>query len=369
MRNTVVMVVLAILAAATWVATWQREDRARRRNAARTRRRSATTFAARASRHRRARPRDVPRPRRAPRRAARRGAAAAHGRQRRIPARGRYGVVDLRDERERAKDGSLLDLVGNVEVRNAPTDGSAPQTILTQALRFWPDTSSVESDQPVEIRVGDWQLHAVGLRTDLKGDTLELESQVHGTFAPRSSCVCALALASALAAGAQQAGNDDEELQCSSPDRSSFDGQTNMMRAQGAADHARRSAHRGRRRARHRLRVRRGGRISPHGQRAHRGRHRRHGGRVGRVHVRSRDAVARRARRRAGVVQRRRTERPKKRHGHRQQDVVRQRRAHAAHDRRRVGAARQTRSSRAAISSTTSRRARVVRSGRLRKPL
>jgi lipopolysaccharide export system protein LptC len=83
------------------------------------------------------------------------------------------------------KDGSLLELAGDVEIRNLPTDGAAQQTILTQALRFWPDTSNVESDQPIELRVGDWHFRAVGLRTDLKGDTLELESQVHGTFAPR----------------------------------------------------------------------------------------------------------------------------------------------------------------------------------------
>lgn len=80
------------------------------------------------------------------------------------------------------KDGSLLDLAGDVEVSSSPTDGSRPVTITTQKLRFWPDTSSAESDEAVEIRVGDWQLSAVGMRTLLKGDTLELESQVHGTF-------------------------------------------------------------------------------------------------------------------------------------------------------------------------------------------
>jgi LPS export ABC transporter protein LptC len=80
------------------------------------------------------------------------------------------------------KDGSLLDLIGNVQVSSTPTDGSEPVTILTDKLRFWPDTSSAESDEPVKIHVGDWQLTAVGLRTHLKGDTLKLESQVHGTF-------------------------------------------------------------------------------------------------------------------------------------------------------------------------------------------
>ena len=84
-----------------------------------------------------------------------------------------------------ARDGSQFDLRGNVEVRNVPTVGEDPLTITTESLLFSPDTSSAESDEAVEIRVGDWQLQAVGLRTHLKEDTLELESQVHGTLVAR----------------------------------------------------------------------------------------------------------------------------------------------------------------------------------------
>jgi LPS export ABC transporter protein LptC len=82
------------------------------------------------------------------------------------------------------KDGSLLELSGDVEIRSVPTNGSAQRTILTQALRFWPDTSSIQSDLPVEFRVGKWQVHGMGLSADLKGHTLRLESAVHGTFLP-----------------------------------------------------------------------------------------------------------------------------------------------------------------------------------------
>ena len=78
------------------------------------------------------------------------------------------------------KDGSRLDLFGNVEVRSTPADGSEPVvTIVTEKLRFLPDVSSVESDEAVQLRVGAWRVDAVGLH--LKGDTLRLESQVHGT--------------------------------------------------------------------------------------------------------------------------------------------------------------------------------------------
>ena len=82
-----------------------------------------------------------------------------------------------------ARDVSQLDLLGNVEVRSAPADGSGPWTIRTDALQFWPDTSKAESQSPVEIHIGDWRFVAAALRMDLKGETLELES-VHGTLLP-----------------------------------------------------------------------------------------------------------------------------------------------------------------------------------------
>jgi lipopolysaccharide export system protein LptC len=82
------------------------------------------------------------------------------------------------------KDGSQLDLKGSVELESAPTDGSRPVRIATEELRFFPGSSSVESDETVTIHVGDWRLSAKGLRTHLKGDSLELESEVHGRFGP-----------------------------------------------------------------------------------------------------------------------------------------------------------------------------------------
>lgn len=81
-----------------------------------------------------------------------------------------------------ARDGSQLDLKGQVEVRSSPTDGSRSVAFVTEALRFSPDTSEVESDEAVRIRVGDWQLDAIGLHADLKEQTLALESVEHGTL-------------------------------------------------------------------------------------------------------------------------------------------------------------------------------------------
>jgi lipopolysaccharide export system protein LptC len=82
------------------------------------------------------------------------------------------------------KDGSKLELHGDVTVRNEPADGREPTIITTESLRFFPDTSSAETDAPVTLRVGGWQLQAGMLRTHLKGDVVQLESEVHGKFAP-----------------------------------------------------------------------------------------------------------------------------------------------------------------------------------------
>jgi LPS export ABC transporter protein LptC len=183
-RNTVVMIALAILAAATWIATWppQGQAPAAERSAdlgplgyyARGTRILVTDEQGRVTVTIRAeRLSEVP------------------GEQR-LQLEGIAAEYQPADETAWAlsaasgsapKDASLLDLSGDVEVRSTPIDGSKPITIATQSLRFRPETSSAESADLVKIRIGDWRFEAVGLRTHLKGDTLELESKVHGTFA------------------------------------------------------------------------------------------------------------------------------------------------------------------------------------------
>jgi LPS export ABC transporter protein LptC len=185
-RNTLVMIVLAILAAATWIATWSPQDQAvpaeRSANEGplgyyiRGARWSSTDDQGRVTYRIRAERLDE------------------------LPAADDLQLEGVSVEYQPAadtawaisaangsalRDGSLLELSGDVEIRNVPTDGSAQQTYLTQALRFWPDTSNVESDHAVEIRVGDWHFNSMGFSSDLKGRTLRLESDVHGTFAPR----------------------------------------------------------------------------------------------------------------------------------------------------------------------------------------
>jgi LPS export ABC transporter protein LptC len=185
LRNTVVMVVLAILAAATWIATWQRPDTA----APVERVADAEPLGYYA-------------------RGARLSGTDEQGRMTyrifaerldEVPGEERLQLTGVNVDYQPADEtawtltaasakyawkGAQLDLNGNVEARSMPADGSRPWTISTEKLLFSPDTSSAETDEDVEIHVGDWQLRAAGLRADLKGDTLALESRVHGTILP-----------------------------------------------------------------------------------------------------------------------------------------------------------------------------------------
>jgi LPS export ABC transporter protein LptC len=81
------------------------------------------------------------------------------------------------------KAGDHLDLTGSVELRSKPSDGTAPIVIVTDRLRFTPDQFTAESADPVELRLGDRVLSAVGFKAHLKDDSVELESEVHGRFA------------------------------------------------------------------------------------------------------------------------------------------------------------------------------------------
>jgi LPS export ABC transporter protein LptC len=185
LRNTVVTLLLALVAAATWLATWQPQS---------------TTPAVERS--------DDARPLGYYVHGARMTATDEQGRVTyrvlaerldEVPEEDRLQLTGVSVEYlptddlawsisaasgNSPKGGSPLDLVGNVELKSVPTDGSKPRTVEAETLRFWPDTSIAETDALVRFRVGDWQIDGEGLRANLKADTLELESS-HGTFAPR----------------------------------------------------------------------------------------------------------------------------------------------------------------------------------------
>ena len=84
---------------------------------------------------------------------------------------------------EYAWDGSQIDLDGNVEARSKPAAGSHPVTITTQQrCGFRPTLRAPSRTERCKSVSGTCNLNAVGLRADLKGDTLELESVEHGTI-------------------------------------------------------------------------------------------------------------------------------------------------------------------------------------------
>lgn len=185
MRNTLIMLVLAILAAATWVATWQPAERSV--PAEQVDRSQELGYYVRGAR------------------------ILGTDEQGRVtyrifaerldelPGEGRLELTSVDVEYQPAdetawsisasnasstKEISQLELVGAVELRSAPTDASKPLAIFTEKLTFRLDTSEVESRGPVEVHFGNLRLRAVGFRTDLKGDSLQLESEVHGQLLP-----------------------------------------------------------------------------------------------------------------------------------------------------------------------------------------
>jgi len=82
------------------------------------------------------------------------------------------------------RDHSEIELADGVDIQSQPTDGRAPVHVTTAKLRFMPMTSLAETDQHVVMSAGSWHVEATGLRTLLKADRMELESDVHGQFAP-----------------------------------------------------------------------------------------------------------------------------------------------------------------------------------------
>lgn len=100
-----------------------------------------------------------------------------------LPAEGDHWLISAAGGTA-PKDNSELTLNGQVTLRSEPRSGGKPLVIASETLRFFPESSSAESDTPVSISVGDWHFQAGRLRTHLKGDIVELESKVHAKSVP-----------------------------------------------------------------------------------------------------------------------------------------------------------------------------------------
>lgn len=81
-------------------------------------------------------------------------------------------------------DQTYIELSGAVELASTGAAGREPTTIQAPKLRFAPEEYLATTDTEVSVLLGAKRLEAVGMRADLRGDYLELESTVHGLFNP-----------------------------------------------------------------------------------------------------------------------------------------------------------------------------------------
>jgi lipopolysaccharide export system protein LptC len=81
-------------------------------------------------------------------------------------------------------DERYIELSGDVELSSAGEAGGEPTIIRAPRLTLAPDEFLATTDAPVSVLLGEERLEAVGMRADLKGDFLELESGVRGQFHP-----------------------------------------------------------------------------------------------------------------------------------------------------------------------------------------
>ena len=79
-------------------------------------------------------------------------------------------------------DERYIDLSGDVELSSGDESGGEPTIIRAPRLKLAPDDYLATTDATVSVILGEEQLDAVGMTADLKGDFLELESNVHGRF-------------------------------------------------------------------------------------------------------------------------------------------------------------------------------------------
>jgi LPS export ABC transporter protein LptC len=82
-------------------------------------------------------------------------------------------------------DGDDVLLKGNVRVTGAKPGAGQPMVLSTSELRMNTPTEYIETSAPVTLSLSGHEVHAVGMKADLKAGTLSLESRVHGQFSPR----------------------------------------------------------------------------------------------------------------------------------------------------------------------------------------
>jgi lipopolysaccharide export system protein LptC len=110
------------------------------------------------------------------------------GRQPRIPGEARVPEADdevwhlTSDKGQVRAEGDDVVLSGNVRVTGPAPGTGEPLELSTSELQINTPTQYIETRAPVTLRWSGHELLARGLRADLKGGTLSLESDVSGRF-------------------------------------------------------------------------------------------------------------------------------------------------------------------------------------------
>lgn len=84
------------------------------------------------------------------------------------------------------KDGTLMKLLGHVEMHRQAVGKTQPVDLVTTDLTTWPKDKKMETAAPATITQPGSILRGIGLRGDLNDKTLELLSDVHSTIEPKN---------------------------------------------------------------------------------------------------------------------------------------------------------------------------------------
>ena len=88
------------------------------------------------------------------------------------------------DEATLKGDNSVLTLRGHVQILNNSESNANSMEIRTQYLELDPLRLVAETDERVQIRIGERSLTATGMLASLYDDKIELKSNVRGKIAP-----------------------------------------------------------------------------------------------------------------------------------------------------------------------------------------
>jgi len=77
------------------------------------------------------------------------------------------------------KTREYFDFTGGVSIERDPDSEGLKGLIEAQSLRLEPDRHFASTEGPVRFLIGDTWLHGVGLKADLKGGEIDLESDVY----------------------------------------------------------------------------------------------------------------------------------------------------------------------------------------------